>query len=198
MAARRAITCMIVTEMSAPVGCGSYRQPPSRFWLRTIRSTAFLSDRLDLLVAGHAPQLGEGERGHAVAVHVAAARADEVAVVGAGGGDQEAGALGDLGAVLPLVGQVALRHERQQGEGGDGGVVRVAPSLQEPSAFCLPASHSRRLGGRLLGGSSIFTSAARGAAGEDGEDRRGTTAASSDGASADAGVRKGTSDDRGK
>ena len=34
---------MMVTEMSAPVGCGSYRHPPSRFWHLQIRSMDFFS-----------------------------------------------------------------------------------------------------------------------------------------------------------
>ena len=42
-----------------------------------------LQHRLDVLVAGHAPELGQGEGGHAVAVHVAAARADQVAILAA-------------------------------------------------------------------------------------------------------------------
>ena len=39
-----------------------------------------LQDRLDLFIARHAPKFRESQRGHGVAVHVAAAGADQVAV----------------------------------------------------------------------------------------------------------------------
>ncbi len=41
-APRSAITCMMVTEMSAPVGDGSYRQPPSLFCVLMMSSIALL------------------------------------------------------------------------------------------------------------------------------------------------------------
>jgi hypothetical protein len=110
-----------------------------------------LEDWADLVVAGLAPQLGQGQRRHGVAVHVAAAGADEVAVNGARGGDQEAGALGDLGAELPLVGQVALGHEGEQGEGGDGGVVGVTAVAPGAVGVLACGQPLQRAGGRTLG-----------------------------------------------
>ena len=107
--------------MSAPVGRRVV--PPAALVVLRLddQVDGLLGDLLHLLVAGHAVDLREGERGHAVAVHVAAAGADEVAVV-AGAGEQVADALGDDLAVVALVGDVAVGHEREQREAGDRGV----------------------------------------------------------------------------
>ena len=64
---------MIVTEMSAPVGRGGVAPAALAVLAPDDQVDRLLQDRLDLLVAGHAPQLGQGQRRHAVAVHVAAA-----------------------------------------------------------------------------------------------------------------------------
>ena len=42
-AARRAMIWATVTDTSASLGRGWYRQPPSRFWARTMSATAFSS-----------------------------------------------------------------------------------------------------------------------------------------------------------
>ena len=74
---------------------------------------------------------------------------------------QETGGPGDFGPVLALVGQMALGHERQHGEGGDGRIMDVAPSLKEPSSFCF-SSQASALATERLPSSLIFASAPSG------------------------------------
>ncbi len=112
----------------------------------------FFDRGLERFVAGLAVKLGEGENGHGVAIHVAPASADHVAVVFALRSDEEAGGLGDFGAVLPLVGKMPLRHEGKHRIGGNGGVMGVGAVGEAAVGILAVFKPAKGLGSRFLGG----------------------------------------------
>ena len=106
---------------------------------------------------GHAVDLAEEEGGEAVPVHgaVGGVAGDEAALVAVG--EDVLGALGDVLAVAAPAREVAVGHEGDAGEGGDGDVLAEATVAEAAVGDLLGGEGLEALldGGRQLGGDLV-------------------------------------------